>query len=70
MHCHPILSKRAGECLVNAYKEMREQGLSSKTITFTPRQLESMIRISEAFAKMRLSSEVSVEDVNEARQLI
>jgi DNA replicative helicase MCM subunit Mcm2 (Cdc46/Mcm family) len=30
--------------------------MSSKTITATPRQLESLIRMSEAFAKMRLSN--------------
>lgn len=43
---------------------MRKTGNSHKTITATPRQLESLIRISESFAKMRLSSEVSEDDVN------
>jgi DNA replication licensing factor MCM4 len=37
---------------------MRSLGNTSKTITATPRQLESMIRLSEAIAKMRLSNEV------------
>ena len=39
-------------------------------ITATPRQLESLIRLSEAFAKMRLSNEVIVTDVDEAINLI
>jgi DNA replication licensing factor MCM4 len=39
-------------------------------ITATPRQLESMIRISEALAKMRLSENVEREDVEEAVRLI
>lgn len=45
-------------------------GSSKKTITATPRQLESLIRISEAFAKMRLSLEVSESDVERAIELI
>ena len=36
----------------------------------TPRQLESLIRISEALAKMRLSGYVTVPDVNEAVRLM
>lgn len=45
---------------------MRKLGGNKKTITATPRQLESLIRISEAFAKMRLSIEVSEKDVERA----
>jgi DNA replication licensing factor MCM4 len=37
---------------------MRSLGNTRRTITATPRQLESMIRLSEAIAKMRLSHEV------------
>lgn len=49
---------------------MRNRGNTSKTITATPRQLESMIRISEALAKMRLSKMVEKADVEEAVRLI
>ena len=49
---------------------MRSKGLSNKTITATPRQLESLIRMSEAFAKMRLSNEVTEADVEEAVTLM
>jgi len=49
---------------------MRSLGNSKKTITATPRQLESMIRISEALAKMRLSDFVEKRDVEEAVRLI
>ena len=45
-------------------------GINKKTITATPRQLESLIRISEAIAKMRLSHVVEVKDVEEAVRLI
>lgn len=43
---------------------------SDRRITATTRQLESMIRLSEAHARMRLSSEVTADDVEEAVRLI
>lgn len=43
---------------------------SDRRITATTRQLESMIRLSEAHAKMRLSQFVNEEDVVEAVRLI
>jgi DNA replication licensing factor MCM4 len=49
---------------------MRSLGNNKKTITATPRQLESLIRISEALAKMRLSEWVEKRDVEEASRLI
>lgn len=49
---------------------MRQLGTNKKTITATPRQLESLIRLSEAFAKMRLSGVVEGADVECAINLI
>lgn len=53
---------------------MRKMGddirAAERRITATTRQLESMIRLSEAHARMRLSSEVTPEDVEEAVRLI
>ncbi|KAK5257833.1 MCM DNA helicase complex subunit [Exophiala xenobiotica] len=43
---------------------------SDRRITATTRQLESMIRLSEAHAKMRLSHTVTESDVAEAVRLI
>lgn len=43
---------------------------AERRITATTRQLESMIRLSEAHAKMRLSEEVLASDVHEAVRLI
>ncbi|KAF9029649.1 DNA replication licensing factor Mcm4 [Hymenopellis radicata] len=43
---------------------------SEKRITATTRQLESMIRLSEGHARMRLSAFVEVEDVKEAYRLM
>lgn len=49
---------------------MRSGGGNRNTITATPRQLESLIRLSQALAKMRLSNIVTNEDVKEAARLI
>jgi DNA replication licensing factor MCM4 len=57
----PKLSDRAAARLTECYLEMRRAGSGSsgnKTVSATPRQLESLIRISEAFAKMKLSNYV------------
>src|SRR5699024_349279 len=57
-----------------AYVNMRKLGddirTSDRRITATTRQLESMIRLAEAHARMRLSSEVTSDDVEEAVRLI
>lgn len=68
--CQPELSDEAGQDLVNAYKTMRNQGVGKNTITATPRQLESMVRLSEALARMRLSPTVERHDVAEAVRLM
>lgn len=49
---------------------MRNMGNARRTITATPRQLESMIRVAESIAKMRLATEVTMKDVEEAVRLI
>jgi len=49
---------------------MRSIGNSKKTITATPRQLESTIRLAEAIAKMRLSETIEKKDIDEAVRLI
>jgi DNA replication licensing factor MCM4 len=71
---HPVISEDAGTELVRCYVEMRNMGddprASEKRITATTRQLESMIRLSEAHARMRLSPFVELRDVREAYRLM
>ncbi|PVH95639.1 MCM-domain-containing protein [Periconia macrospinosa] len=71
---HPKITDGAQKALVNAYVEMRALGADVRSqerrITATTRQLESMIRLSEAHAKMRLSEIVTEDDVIEAVRLI
>ncbi|KAJ7937296.1 cell division control protein 54 [Mycena leptocephala] len=71
---HPVITEAAGAELVRAYVEMRNMGAdagsSEKRITATTRQLESLIRLSEAHARMRLGEFVELADVREAGRLM
>ncbi|KAL2537696.1 DNA replication licensing factor MCM4 [Forsythia ovata] len=73
-HIHPKLSDEAAEELTRGYVEMRRRGnfpgSSKKVITATPRQIESLIRLSEALARIRFSEWVEKPDVLEAFRLL
>lgn len=63
---HPKLSEEASQRLIQAYVDMRKIGSGRGQISAYPRQLESLIRLSEAHAKVRFSQVVTVDDVEEA----
>lgn len=65
-YVHPRLSENASQRLISAYVDMRKVGSGRGQVTAYPRQLESLIRLAEAHAKVRLSNEVEVADVEEA----
>lgn len=72
---HPVLSKEAMEEIKRYYVKMRkglrrgdEEGV--QPIPITARQLEALIRLSEAHARMRLSETVTREDARAAIELI
>ena len=67
-YIHPKLNEEAGQALVEAYVDMRQVGSGRGQVSAYPRQLESLIRLAEAHAKMRLSDKVEVADVTEARR--
>lgn len=73
-HIHPVLTEEASTALVQSYVSMRKAGEDTRTserrITATTRQLESMVRLSEAHARMRFSDKVELFDVEEAGRLI
>jgi DNA replication licensing factor MCM4 len=66
---HPQLSDEASDQLLESYLEMRARGAAARTISATPRQLESLVRISEALAKIRYRETVTRADVIEAVRL-
>lgn len=61
----PRLTPESIVALRNRYCELRQLD-RGESITATTRQLESLIRMSEAHARIRLSSLVEMEDVEEA----
>ncbi|KAA1471935.1 MCM-domain-containing protein [Dentipellis sp. KUC8613] len=71
---NPTITEAASAELVESYVKLRSVGLdpraAEKRITATTRQLESMIRLSEAHARMRLSDTVEAADVAEAYRLM
>ena len=50
------------------FADMRKVGSSRGAVSAYPRQLESLIRLAEAHAKMRFSSVVETVDVEEAKR--
>ncbi|KAG8228953.1 hypothetical protein J437_LFUL007704 [Ladona fulva] len=68
-HVSPVLGEAAGQRLTKAYVEMRKAGSGHGQVSAYPRQLESLVRLAEAHAKVRLSDTVEVIDVEEAWRL-
>lgn len=65
-HIRPVINEESQQRLIQAYVDMRRVGSGHGQITAYPRQLESLIRLSEAHAKMRFSNTVEIVDVEEA----
>jgi len=64
---HPMLTDEAVKEIKDFYVKMRNAPVSadsmgSKAIPISPRQLEALVRLSEAHAKLRLSKKVTRED--------
>lgn len=66
----PKLTTEVQNLLVKGYVDIRRQGRSKNVFASTPRQLESIIRIAEALAKMRFAEFVEEADVEEAFRLM
>lgn len=69
-HVQPVLNEESQQRLIQAYVDMRRVGRGRGQITAYPRQLESLIRLAEAHAKLRLSPIVELHDVEEAWRYI
>ncbi|WP_258393242.1 minichromosome maintenance protein MCM [Nanobdella aerobiophila] len=65
----PTWTNNALEIVKQFYKELRSRS-SRESIPITARQLMSIIRLSEASAKIRLSPVVTEDDVNLAKELL
>ena len=67
----PVLTKEAEEKILDYYMKMRSMGQDSEdTITVTPRQLEGLIRLATARARLLLKNQVEGSDAQRAIDLL
>ncbi|KAK6539810.1 MCM DNA helicase complex subunit [Orbilia ellipsospora] len=62
--CKPKIHHIDEEKLARLFSDMRRESLATGSLPITVRHLESIIRLSEAFAKMRLSDYVQTRDID------
>ncbi len=67
---HPALTEASGEKLKDFYLVMRGRSGEDSPVAITLRQYDSLIRLAEASAKVRLSNKVEDEDAQRAINLM
>jgi replicative DNA helicase Mcm len=68
---YPILSEEAKTELINFYLGLRKQGEDPNSpVPVTARQLEALVRLAEASARIRLSNEITVEDAKRVIRIV
>jgi len=67
---HPVLSEEAANRIKEYYLSLRRMGAQQNTYPVTAREIEGLIRMSEASAKLRLSSTVELRDAERAIALV
>ncbi|KAK9464788.1 MCM2/3/5 family-domain-containing protein [Lipomyces arxii] len=65
-HVRPKLLHMDEDKISRLYADMRRESLATGSYPITVRHLESILRLSESFAKMRLSEYVSAADIDRA----
>ncbi|MFH1637237.1 MAG: minichromosome maintenance protein MCM [Candidatus Woesearchaeota archaeon] len=70
---NPVLTEEAMKQILDFYVSLRNSGKETdgmKSIPISPRQLEALVRLSEASARVRLSDKVKKEDALRAIRLL
>ncbi|KAL3137863.1 DNA replication licensing factor mcm8 [Trebouxia sp. C0009 RCD-2024] len=67
--CHPVLSDDAKQILKEHYCQLRQDSLTNEGTPVTARQLESLIRMSEARARLELVQVVTAQHAQEVIEL-
>ena len=65
-HVFPIGDEQTDTLILDHYVRIRGLSGKDKPITIAPRQLEALVRLSEASARVRLSDHIKIEDVKRA----
>ncbi|MFH0970029.1 MAG: LAGLIDADG family homing endonuclease [Candidatus Diapherotrites archaeon] len=66
----PMLTEEASLALQNFYVGLRDQGRQAGSYSATARQLEGLVRLAEASARVRLSEDVTIDDAERAIRLV
>lgn len=68
--CFPILSEDARQELIQYYIRLRSLAGQNKPVPVTARQLEALVRLAEASARMRLSDSIDREDAERVIRIV
>jgi len=68
--CFPILSAEAKEALVGYYLKLRGIAEPNKPVPVTARQLEALVRLAEASARIRLSDKIEAGDAERVIHIV
>ncbi len=68
--CYPILSEEAKLALIAYYMNLRDVADASKPVPVTARQLEALVRLAEASARVRLSSRIEQADAERVIKIV
>jgi replicative DNA helicase Mcm len=70
----PVMTKDTMEVIREYYVNIRAQSKATEgeggAVPMTPRQVEALIRLSEASARVRLSNKVTTEDAERAKKIV
>ncbi len=68
--CFPILSQEAKDTLIAYYMNLRDIADASKPVPVTARQLEALVRLAEASARIRLSRRIEKSDAERVVHIV
>jgi replicative DNA helicase Mcm len=68
--CFPMLSSEAREAIVGYYLKLRGIAAPNKPVPVTARQLEALVRLAEASARIRLSDTIEVSDAERVIHIV
>ncbi len=68
--CFPLLSPEAKEALIGYYLRLRGLAEPNKAVPVTARQLEALVRLAEASARIRLSNTIEIGDAERVIHIV
>jgi len=68
--CFPMLSVEAKDALISYYLKLRGIAAPNKPVPVTARQLEALVRLAEASARIRLSDTIELSDAERVIHIV